>query len=292
MVGIGETIGLTGLGRWRTHIRRLLETASAAPQVFAIGVTDFSPYIEVPRLFARAMRRHGPRLNEVTESVAATIPGALFVPFTPERPDQFTPFGSVRVYEQWADAMAPAIASALDPSFHAVRSTDRFGRKARQHALDSLGVVDGALDVRIIRIAQTARNLLGASGAAVSFIDGDRLWTVVAASTSSEKVSQKESFCRYVIARPEVFVVEDASKDDRFSRHPDVMIHHVRFYAGFPIESREGVPVGALCVIDVRPRQFSETEAILLRELALQVQAVLWESSARPSSPATHTLGE
>ncbi|HEY4153183.1 MAG TPA: SGNH/GDSL hydrolase family protein, partial [Pseudolysinimonas sp.] len=116
MVGIGETIGLDDIRRWRTHIRRLLETASAAPQVFVVGITDFSPYIEVPRLFARAMRRHGIRLNEVTESVAATIPGTQFVPFAPERPDHFTPFGSVKVYERWANAMAPAIASGLDPA--------------------------------------------------------------------------------------------------------------------------------------------------------------------------------
>jgi GAF domain-containing protein len=188
--------------------------------------------------------------------------------------------------------MAPPIASGLDPAFHAVRSTDRYGRKARQHALDTLGVIDGALDVRIIRIARTARDLLRASGSAVSFIDGDRLWTVAAVSTSGDDITREESFCRYVIARPEVFVVEDASRDERFATHPDVVVHHVRFYAGFPIETREGVPVGALCVVGKEPRTFTDKEGALLRELALQVQAVLWESSARPSSPAPHTLGE
>lgn len=292
MVGICEASRLSDLSRWRTQVVRLLETASAAPQVFAIGVSDFAPYIEVPRLAARAMRRHGVRLNEITQAAAADIPGVQFVPFEPERPDHFTPFGSVKVYELWADAMAPAIAAGLDPAFHAMRSTDRFGRKARQHALDALGVVDGALDMRIIRIARTARDLLGASGAAVSFLDGPRLWTVAAVSTNGDGITSKQSFCRYVIARPEVFVVEDALKDPRFAAHPDVVNYGVRFYAGFPIETRDGVPVGALCVLDKKPRSFSDKEAALLRELALQVQAVLWESSARPSSLAANTLGE
>jgi len=50
----------------------------------------------------------------------------------------------------------------------------------------------------------------------------------------------------------------------------------VRFYAGYPLEAPEGVRVGALCVVDTKPRRFSPAEASLLRDLALRVQAVLW----------------
>ena len=56
------------------------------------------------------------------------------------------------------------------------------------------------------------------------------------------------------------------------------------FHAGDPPTLRrvaaraaeQGVRVGALCVVDTKPRRFSRAEASLLRDLALQVQAVLW----------------
>jgi GAF domain-containing protein len=77
-----------------------------------------------------------------------------------------------------------------------------------------------------------------------------------------------------------MFVVEDASRDETFSGHPWVVGQdHVRFYAGYPLEAPEGARVGALCVVDTKPRQFSRTEAALLRELALRVQGLIWTQS-------------
>ncbi len=43
-----------------------------------------------------------------------------------------------------------------------------------------------------------------------------------------------------------------------------------------PVESPDGHRIGALCVIDREPRTFSDTDAALLRQLALRVQSVLW----------------
>lgn len=54
-----------------------------------------------------------------------------------------------------------------------------------------------------------------------------------------------------------------------------------RFYAGYPIESPDGQRIGALCIVDTKPRHFGPQDATLLRELTLRVQALLWESAAR-----------
>jgi GAF domain-containing protein len=62
----------------------------------------------------------------------------------------------------------------------------------------------------------------------------------------------------------------------------------VRFYAGYPIEAPNGQRVGALCIVDTKPRRFSRKEAELLRELALRVQTLLWDGEA---SLAPHSLG-
>ena len=50
-------------------------------------------------------------------------------------------------------------------------------------------------------------------------------------------------------------MVPDARRDPRFSGNPLVMFApHIRFYAGVPLVDRQGYPLGALCIIDSRPR--------------------------------------
>ncbi|WP_286346246.1 GAF domain-containing protein [Frondihabitans sucicola] len=66
------------------------------------------------------------------------------------------------------------------------------------------------------------------------------------------------------------FVVPDVWHDDRFVTHPAV-----RFYAGHPVETPDGIRIGALCVTDPHPRGADSVDLVLLRELALSVQREL-----------------
>ena len=277
LMGLRDAVSLTGVKDWRRDMQHLLEVASRVPQVFVVAIPDFTTYLDIPPYAKRAIRRRIARLNEESRRLAADIPGVEFVPFDPEHPDHFVRPGSIEVYEIFADALAPALAHGLDPCMHALRSSEALTEQARQDALDALGVIESGGDPHVDRIAQMARDLLAASGAAVTFIDHDRQWIKSAVSVSSNDMPRADAFCTTTIATSGLFVVEDATKDARFASHPWVVgDEHVRFYAGYPIEAPEGVRVGALCVVDTKPRRFSSSEASLLRDLALQVQSVLW----------------
>jgi len=280
LLGLRDAASLTSPQDWRRDMRHLLEAASRVPQVFLLSIPDFTVYLNLPPYAKRRIRRRSARLNEESRRLAAGMPGVEFVPFEPEHPDHFVRPGSVEVYELFADAMAPAIAEALDPLLHALRPDDLLTEQARQDALDALGVMDSVTDPHLDRIAQMARDLLGASGAAVTFLDHGRQWIKSAVSVSADDMPRVDAFCNTTIARSRLFIVEDATKDARFASHPWVVgDEHVRFYAGYPLEAPEGVRVGALCVVDTKPRRFSSAEASLLRDLALQVQAVLWSGA-------------
>lgn len=284
MMGMRDVIAMTSVRRWRAGMRRLLEAAARVPQVFVVAVPDFAAYLEVPPAAARIMRRHGDRLNDATREITAGLPGVEFVPFSPQRPDHFIAPGSIEIYENFAEALAGPIAFGLDPLVHALRPNP-VTEAARQEALDALGVVGSGRDKRVDRIARMARDLLGASGASVTFLDHNRQWVKSAVSVSTSDMARTEAFCNTTISKSQLFVVEDATSDDTFARHPWVVgEERVRFYAGYPLEAPQGVRVGALCVVDTKPRRFSGEEAALLRELALRVQDVLWSGTERGQS--------
>lgn len=280
LLGLRDAASLTSLKDWRRDMTHLLEVASRVPQVFVLSIPDYTSYLEIPSFAKRAIRRRAARLNEESRRLAGGISGVEFVAFEPKHPDHFVRPGSVEIYEIFADAMAPAIAARLDPGVHAQRPSGSVSEEERQGALDALGVVDTGPDQRIDQITHMARDLLGASGAAVTFLDHGRQWIKSAVSVSSDDIPRFDSFCNSTIANSRVFVVEDATKDARFVEHPWVVGgERVKFYAGYPIEAPEGRRVGALCIVDTKARRFSDAEASLLRDLALQVQALLWSAS-------------
>lgn len=280
VMGIRDAVSQTNPADWRKNLRRLLAGLSRMPKVFVVAIPDFTKYTDLWPSVKRMIMRHADRLNGESRRLVADLPGVEFVPVIAADPGHFVRPGSIEVYEIFADALAPTIARGLDPLMHALRPADALTEKARQDALDALGVIGTRDDPRVDRITRMARDLLGASGASVTFLDHDRQWIKSAVSMSTDDMPRVDAFCNTTIGKPQVFVVEDATKDPRYESHPWVVgDEHVRFYAGYPLEAPEGVRVGALCVVDTKPRRFSRAEASLLRDLALQVQAVLWESA-------------
>ena len=127
----------------------------------------------------------------------------------------------------------------------------------RQRAVERSGVLGRRKDVGLQRVVDEAAKFFDTQIAAISIIDRDRQWFAASAGLEAEETPRAISFCAHAIHRPgEPMVVPDAREDMRFAGNPLVMFApHIRFYAGVPLVDREGYPLGALCVIDSRPRQ-------------------------------------
>ena len=84
-------------------------------------------------------------------------------------------------------------------------------------------------------------------------------------------------------------IVNDLTEDTRFCDRPYVKDGpKARFYAGVPITTPSGVNIGALCVLDDKPRNGLEHGQIeFLRSMASTVMShlelVLWKRQERPS---------
>jgi len=103
----------------------------------------------------------------------------------------------------------------------------------------------------------------------VSLIDAHRQWYKACAGLGQDEVARQDSFCRYVVDADQPVIVQDATRDDRFSSHPAVTgSTHIRFYAGVPLKTRDGHTIGTVCAIDRETRSFSHRDVTILEELA------------------------
>jgi two-component system, sensor histidine kinase len=122
-------------------------------------------------------------------------------------------------------------------------------------------------------VALTAE-ICGTPTALISFVDEARQWFKARVNFKPQETPRDESFCSHALnlGAQEVLVVPDARTDPRFAQYPKLRDHPlVRFYAGAPLVTRDGHALGALCVIDQQPREFSEQQARTLRVLSRHV---------------------
>lgn len=86
----------------------------------------------------------------------------------------------------------------------------------------------------------------------------------------------EETFCGSTTHKPgEVMIVPDAWSDIRFQTNPLVIGPiGLRFYAGAPVTSAEGIALGVLSVIDTLPRRLSQAQIRMLTALARQVRSL------------------
>jgi diguanylate cyclase (GGDEF)-like protein len=147
---------------------------------------------------------------------------------------------------------------------------------ARLEALHGLGIMYTAAEERYDRITRLASKLLDTPIALVTLVDERVQWFKSSQGLAISQTPREVSFCGHAILHDETFVVEDASRDERFADNPLVTGDpDIRFYAGHPLRTQDGLPVGTLCVIDQSPRQFGDAERAMLRDLALLVETEL-----------------
>jgi len=151
----------------------------------------------------------------------------------------------------------------------------------RLRALRETRLLDSIAEERFDRITRTAQRLFDVPIALFSLVDADRQWFKSSQGLDASETPREVSFCGHAILEEGVFCVEDATADERFADNPLVVdAPFIRFYAGCPVRSLSGLPIGTLCIIDTKARSFSAADRRALTDLAAMLEGEVQRASA------------
>lgn len=276
-VGHNEVLDLMSVGRWTSGLETLLhEVQRRTPvqtQIFVLCIPTFESKTRLPRTLARMVDVQSARLNEAT-SALTLAPNVTVLPLADD--NAFEP-ETRHLYQRWADDMAFQIAKRLDPDRVPIEVSDAVDEEGRLRAVAELEAAGLVQDSVLDGITETARQIFAAPIAAITLIRGDMQTTKASSGAVIADRDRDGSFCDVTVRRSSHHIVEDTVADVRFAHYAaGVDAPPVRFYAGCPITSPDGHRVGALCVMDDRPRVFSRQDIRQLRALAELAERHLW----------------
>ncbi|WP_432533205.1 sensor domain-containing phosphodiesterase [Kineococcus arenarius] len=148
--------------------------------------------------------------------------------------------------------------------------SDRLASVASYRAASAVG------DPGLQSLVDVAARVLDAPLAGLSLLGADEQSYLARVGVPVAVIPRHLSLCTHTVSGAAPVVAGDATADPRFADHPLVTgEHRLRAYAGVPVFGRDGLPLGTLCVIDVRPRDFTGEDVALLERLARAAAGLL-----------------
>lgn len=173
------------------------------------------------------------------------------------------------------------------------------GDANRMRALNESQLLDSPRDEWFDRITRLATKLVGAPVAFVSVVDHDRQFFKSDAGAEggwavARQTPLSHSFCQWVAGGHEELVVTDAREHPVLRTNAAVRDMNVIAYAGVPFSLPSGTEtLGSFCVIDSRPREWSQAELAALRDLSTIVQSyVAGNAKAEDRRAAADTVAK
>jgi len=150
----------------------------------------------------------------------------------------------------------------------------------RLAALSAANIIDTPPDPKFDAITDLIKDFCDVPVALVSLVDSDRQWFKSVKGLDICETPIEQSICAHAILQPNLFIIPDTWEDERTENNPLCRIDFMsgkpfRFYAGMPLNSPNGQPLGSLCILDYKPRELDDKQKKLLTVMAEQVETLM-----------------
>ncbi|MFP8490116.1 ATP-binding protein [Gracilimonas sp. Q87] len=146
----------------------------------------------------------------------------------------------------------------------------------RQAKLEEYGIIDTLPEDEFDSLVELAAMITDSPISLMNLLTYDRQWTKAAHGMEVESTPRSESVCQYTILDEINYEIEDLAKDERFSSKSYVNNEpNLRYYSGHPLRTSDGYNLGALCVLDTKPKKLTEEQKRGLKTIANEIMARL-----------------
>jgi GAF domain-containing protein len=142
--------------------------------------------------------------------------------------------------------------------------------KNRLKALRRYKLINGLPKGYFSKLAQSVANTFHTPIALVSIVDKEHVsFPGNVGIPNIEEIPRNISLCSMALLNDGPTVYPDTLKEPALLSNPLISGNFgLRFYAGAPIVTADGHPLGVVCLVDKQPRQLSEEEIEILKGFA------------------------
>ncbi|MFU0889294.1 EAL domain-containing protein [Kluyvera sichuanensis] len=139
----------------------------------------------------------------------------------------------------------------------------------RRAAIDLLKNPDKGRDDALEKYTHLICHLLSMPMGFVCVLDEEKQYIKSAQNVAVTETSLSEAFCAQTLKQSKTYICHDTHQHPTFRDYHAVKeAPFIRFYAGCPLKTQDGVPVGTLCILDTQPRELSDDQLDLFEKMA------------------------
>ncbi len=144
---------------------------------------------------------------------------------------------------------------------------------ARIAALRDLLLLDSGPEAAFDRLTRLATTITKSPVALVTLVDADREYFKSQVGLSGQWATRREApltqtFCPQVVATGEMLSIEDSRFHPLGEDSPALREMNIIAYLGLPLTLKSGHTIGSFCVIDDKPRHWSDQDLAFMGDLA------------------------
>jgi CheY-like chemotaxis protein/HPt (histidine-containing phosphotransfer) domain-containing protein len=185
-----------------------------------------------------------------------------------------------------------AISLWLDRVAEAMKTSERL------MSVRGTGLLDSPPEESLDRLTRIAATALQVPTTMITLVDQDRQFWKSAVGVKEPYATARgtaisHSFCYHVADRAEPLVVSDARENPLVMHNPAISDLDIIAYAGMPLITSKGIALGSFGAIDSKPKDWTDADLALLRDLASLAATQLERSAAdREGAGLGATSGE